>query len=257
MYEDRAVLFMDILGFKNLVKTQEADRVLHALQRIQAFVKIFSPNGEDPRMTTFSDCIVISAPLAHGDGVKRLGVIACMLWLDLLGVGVLARGAITCGPLYHAENIVFGQAMIDAYMLESKKAIFPRIIVTPELQETLLNRHGHTIANSAFDIFPQFDEIIRQDYDGLFHLDMFHPLVPKPPVFNHPDMIDDFIPPRSEIHGHFSKTVFNILTYLKAEGYPSEAEEKFLWLAQYYLDSYYRFEWKYPVFSNLTIGHIA
>ncbi len=52
----------------------------------------------------------------------------------LIKKGILIRGGITIGNLVHNEDgIVFGQGLIDAYMLESKAAKFPRIILSNKL----------------------------------------------------------------------------------------------------------------------------
>lgn len=43
--------------------------------------------------------------------------------------GILFRGAVVIGDLYNDKIIIFGPAMLEAYELESKKAIYPRIII--------------------------------------------------------------------------------------------------------------------------------
>ncbi|WP_331701786.1 hypothetical protein [Paenibacillus sp. IITD108] len=47
----------------------------------------------------------------------------------MMSVKVMMRGGITYGKLYHSDGIVYGLAMIDAYNLESKCAIYPRVVV--------------------------------------------------------------------------------------------------------------------------------
>ena len=44
--------------------------------------------------------------------------------------GFLIRGGITIGKLYHnaTQGVVFGEALVEAYNLESKDAIYPRVI---------------------------------------------------------------------------------------------------------------------------------
>ena len=52
--------------------------------------------------------------------------------------GILFRGGLTIGNLIHNENgTVFGQGLIEAYQLESKNAIFPRIILSDKLIQQL------------------------------------------------------------------------------------------------------------------------
>ena len=48
----------------------------------------------------------------------------------MMSKGILLRGGITVGQLCHKDNIVYGPAMVEAYELESKSAIYPRVIVS-------------------------------------------------------------------------------------------------------------------------------
>jgi hypothetical protein len=47
--------------------------------------------------------------------------------------GLLIRGAITIGDIVHDDSIVFGPALNRAYELESQQAIYPRIILDPDV----------------------------------------------------------------------------------------------------------------------------
>ncbi|GAB4212808.1 MAG: hypothetical protein OHK0013_35990 [Sandaracinaceae bacterium] len=52
---------------------------------------------------------------------------------ELAPQGVLIRGAITHGDVFTDGSTVFGPALVRAYELESGNAVYPRIIVDPEL----------------------------------------------------------------------------------------------------------------------------
>lgn len=49
--------------------------------------------------------------------------------------GFFFRGGVTIGDLFHDGHIVFGPALNQAYDLESKKAVYPRAILDPDLPE--------------------------------------------------------------------------------------------------------------------------
>ena len=52
----------------------------------------------------------------------------------LLEQGILIRGAITFGDIIHEDNgTVFGQGLIDSYLLESNYSKYPRIILSDKL----------------------------------------------------------------------------------------------------------------------------
>ena len=48
----------------------------------------------------------------------------------------------TVGPLIHDAQKCFGPAMIDAYLMESQKASFPRVIIDQKVLEYDLSKPG-------------------------------------------------------------------------------------------------------------------
>jgi hypothetical protein len=52
-----------------------------------------------------------------------------------LRIGFLIRGGATIGKLYHANGVVFGEAMIDAFELEVRTAIYPRIVLSHKITQ--------------------------------------------------------------------------------------------------------------------------
>ena len=138
---ERIVAFVDILGFKNMVdnslKSQQSAENLHkALERIYELKKhnerlndIESLHEFGVEISTFSDSIIISYPIDFEGGLFFIIMELIHLQIDLVFYGILIRGGLSIGLLYHKENIVYGPAMNDAYYLESKCAIYPRIII--------------------------------------------------------------------------------------------------------------------------------
>jgi hypothetical protein len=162
IFEDQLTVFIDFLGFSEAsVRLDEALqlRLLTLLLAISAMRGEFSndsdPPGENmsairlrPTITTFSDHIVASYPMSRinfgldeqttvgmvlGDVILRVARIAAAA----LRYGFLIRGGISRGKLYHSSGVVFGPAMIEAYELESRTAIYPRIVLSPSLARSL------------------------------------------------------------------------------------------------------------------------
>jgi hypothetical protein len=52
---------------------------------------------------------------------------------SLLAMGVLVRGGIAKGPTFHADDMLYGEGLIKAYDLESKTAVYPRVVIDPQL----------------------------------------------------------------------------------------------------------------------------
>ena len=89
------------------------------------------------------------------------------LQLDLVLDGVLIRGGMTIGQLFHDGNIVYGPAMNMAYKLESKVAVYPRIIV----DKPAINQYIE-YAKDDEDAIRDIESLLRKDRDGLFFVDM-------------------------------------------------------------------------------------
>lgn len=162
--EERVIAFADILGFKALIRGLELDSSLHAdvfraLQRIRFVRERQNDVGKtrnNLKVSIFSDSIAISGPRTAAATV----VLTCG-WLqsDLLYLGILLRGGITVGPLVHDDEIVYGQGMVDAYLLESKVAHLPRVVVDSKVKELLR---------------PTFEEArLQTASDGICYIDPF------------------------------------------------------------------------------------
>lgn len=164
-YENRVIAFIDILGFKEIIKESEQDtskielvysilEYLKALETSDKWTLQLLEIEEDAQKrgvgnfdvrnrintTAFSDSIVISVKIDENvnEMVSTLIVNLAYVGAMLLEKGILIRGGITIGNIIHKENgIVFGQGLIDAYILESKNAKYPRLIVSNKLIKRL------------------------------------------------------------------------------------------------------------------------
>jgi hypothetical protein len=139
-YTLRYAAFIDILGFKEIVRksvnneqmVQELVKSLHAMgERNPHLEKVL---GEDFRAHTFSDTILMSEK-ATASGLSHLLYQVQELALNLLRSGLLIRGGIAKGLLYHEESVVFGPAFLEAYRLESNVASFPRVVLNKDVFE--------------------------------------------------------------------------------------------------------------------------
>lgn len=146
--KNRVVAYLDILGFKELLKNkQDFEQLLTVIKNIkQQDTRDYSEKittkenittiTSMPLITSFSDCIVLSVPLRSlGAG----GATNCLLQFiqqlsdSLIFGGYILRGGIAQGMVHHHDGTIFGEAYIEAYELESNKAINPRILISKEL----------------------------------------------------------------------------------------------------------------------------
>lgn len=157
--EDRYVLFFDFLGAASAAKTWPRARIyefvdlLIAVVQTQSAQDISGSAQEDgsykltitPEITTFSDNVVVSYPSAQAQTEAQAHALGSrvfeFVWTEIvlmdairvlhpvaeraLGVGLLLRGGLSFGQLYHDGDVIFGEAMVDAYELERKHAQNP------------------------------------------------------------------------------------------------------------------------------------
>lgn len=156
-YEETLTAYIDFLGFREASNNlNEADRlkVLSLLLSLKKRESNFRAHVNDrngniaysitPAVSTFSDNILVSYPLEilkPGSEFKIVdATLFMLLWLFIariasaaLPIGFLIRGAVTIGKLHHHDNIVFGEALSEVVQLESNAAIYPRVIISPQL----------------------------------------------------------------------------------------------------------------------------
>ena len=129
------VAFVDILGFSAMVKSDcevitEKMKYFELLKYLNKQVKEI----QDCEITQFSDSVIFSLPLSADNCMKLIEVVMNYQY-KLLLEGIICRGAISFGKHYKENDFMFSQALIEAYQLESKEAISPRIIVSNNLME--------------------------------------------------------------------------------------------------------------------------
>jgi hypothetical protein len=171
-YAHRVVAFIDILGFKELIFRGREAEVFAALKLAKESETGHFHNAPEMRLTAFSDSIVISDKVGEGFGYPRLLHFTSYLIWQLLEVGVLTRGGIGHGHLHHENGIVFGPALIEAYELESKQAIYPRVLVPDSVRDAHLR---YEIATRGEMTRVPADGIFRRDFDGNLHLHVLSP----------------------------------------------------------------------------------
>jgi hypothetical protein len=176
-YEDRAVAFIDILGFKNLVRDGRVSTILNAMEIMKRRIQeIEGVREAQVNISQFSDSLILSAP-NNQDGLPYLVHFASLVASELFLNGIWCRGGITTGPMYHKGSVAFGQALIDAYDLESKLAVCPRILITWGTADRFVKFRNDGQPRHKLRSRGNF---FRQDFDQNLHLDIFSPMMSLP-----------------------------------------------------------------------------
>ncbi|MFQ6552272.1 hypothetical protein AAD018_008000 [Aestuariibius insulae] len=175
VFEERFVIFIDILGFADMISEAKrspagemAERVDKALTRIEN-MGLHGPDRVCPEPSIdgyhshiFSDCIVISVS-PEPSAVSKLTIELAKLTLSLMEIGVWIRGGMSHGQISRKKTAPWGPAIVEAYEVESKLAVFPRIA----LSESAVQFFDQSAESSKEDRF-----LIR-DSDGVWSLAPF------------------------------------------------------------------------------------
>lgn len=160
-------LYLDILGVQALTSGTNAQQHLEGIAQATDAAARGGLEDRDLGHSTkwFSDNLVVGHPLRERDTEAELGWIfiqAIALQAQLTLAGYFVRGAITLGPLYMDSRHVFGQALVDAYHLETSDAIYPRIILS---EAVAAEAKAHLAYYGAPEYSPQNSELLV-DEDG-------------------------------------------------------------------------------------------
>lgn len=186
------VAFIDILGFKEIVKSNEKskdNKVIYELQNAfeQAYKKsiiltqgwldgmneldkdIISTNIKHRQ---FSDNIYFSYDFKDDNSDFELAVyivtiMAAYYQRIMLEKGFYVRGGISVGTVYFDDYMIFSNALIKAYDIETKIAKYPRIVIDDNVLKQL-----NKIAKRNI-IKVMFPKLIVKDWTGLAFLNPF------------------------------------------------------------------------------------
>ncbi len=175
-YQNRVVFFFDILGFRDLIEKESNTKGFDCTDIFQLFdfIKKFYQDEIDDKysatkqITFFSDCVIISFVENEIDQVFKTVCDIQILLVNLILKGIVMRGAISYGKLFHDENYLFGPAFIEAYLIEKDKAKNPRIVCDNSI--LVLSQKGKSL-NSAKQDLEVFTEIVKKDEDGFWYID--------------------------------------------------------------------------------------
>lgn len=136
IYKTKFVAFVDLLGFSDIIKRSGDDLALQA--QVAEVVDVFQRTAcenehHDIRLTAFSDSLVLSASVTESGLNTLLGMIGMIARNLLIQHDVLLRGGLSIGSIHHEGAVTYGPAMLDAYAVESKWAVFPAVVLSDEV----------------------------------------------------------------------------------------------------------------------------
>jgi hypothetical protein len=187
-FKDKFIGFVDILGFKKMVEAAEAGTGTPLPQLLETLKKLGAPDDRkrfekrgpticpqstyiqrdlDFRVTQISDCVIISSEVSPA-GVINLVNHCWIAVIQLLTKGIMCRGYITRGSIYHTETQIIGSGYQNAYSKEREVAAFKRKADergTPfvEVDQTVCNYvrdHGDSCVKEMFSRHVKDDGVV-------------------------------------------------------------------------------------------------
>lgn len=144
--KEKFIGFIDILGFKELVKNAESGKLLDLSDLLKILAKLgdrkqvdfyktygpeICPNSQclekslDFQILQVSDCAILSIEISPAGIINLIHQFRSIV-MRLMLEGILCRGYITRGMIFHTENQVIGSGYQEAYMNESAVTAFKK-----------------------------------------------------------------------------------------------------------------------------------
>ena len=238
-YQQRIVAFIDILGFKGILddtvnkngdddekKINEVVEAYEAIRDIWGLDKkselLDTSSSRSKKVTIFSDSIVISFQIDEPSEVFYTLLELKWLIMRMLWHGILCRGAVAIGKFIHKDEYLFGPALVEAYLLESKAALYPRIILDRSVIDA--GSKNSAVHHTSKMEREYVESLLEQDSDGMYYIDYF---------FKAQSELDD---PEYDFPAYINNLGNIIRKGLMASSHPSKADLriKYSWMRERY-----------------------
>lgn len=260
-YEKKLLYFIDILGFRELVKRSSAGDVFRIIRAFMSetinFMKIPYESFKKHDIPTFyfSDHVITVVDYDINNKLDLYAAVYAVMYrlsriqLYLLSLyGILIRGSVVYGDIFYdiQNNIIYGPALVEAYEFESKSVLYPRIGISNNIIHELGGDHffSNSLPNpydpNKLGIFND-DEVsderailtvipvhalMRKDKDGIYFVDYLK-------IAFHLEEQEDYL---NLMRLHMSqcyKHLFNKFNTYKNSG-PESVLKKILWVIGYH-----------------------
>lgn len=176
-FEERAVAFLDVLGFTRLI--EDAERQPHKQPELFGIINILDghvkfdnlsvsvevPEAVKPKYIFISDSLIFSAPLRH-DKYDGLGIIVAktiQIAHKLIEMGYLLQGGINVGSVWHTGSNIFGTGYIEAYKAQNALT-HPQVILTAAAEAHWKDKLASLVGELCF-----------RDADNKLNVDILNP----------------------------------------------------------------------------------
>ncbi len=216
-YKEHYVAFLDILGFKALLGSASCDEI-HSIFDVLHKKSHGRYNLNDVEIKAFehihhmilSDSVIVYIESDVEDAFASLILICKRMQFALANREnpILLRGGIAVGSLFYEDDIIYGEGLSKAYLLENNLAKYPRIVFTGDTLSIGLKNTKYMLADMEGLVTPY-----NVDDDALYYINY---LQPRFLILN-------------EIVQYFDRLKEKCRYHLN-QGIESGLREKYLWL---------------------------
>jgi hypothetical protein len=126
--------YLDILGYKELLESDLRNGNQFFKEKMISAFKVFDEiNSTVYSRKVISDSIFINC--SNRDAVDEFISLISSVFCSFLEVGLVIRGGVSYGQHFQNETITYSPVLTKAYLLESKAALFPRVMVDRNIYE--------------------------------------------------------------------------------------------------------------------------
>mgnify|MGYP001262162001 CR=1 FL=1 len=171
-YNDSYVAFLDVLGFKNMVKHSDDFKLTKYFEEVEETLRELKGRSskKDIGYIIISDSIILTIKKAANaddnlEKLRQLCISVSKIQKRLALSNIWLRGAIATGNTYFDDNNnqIVGPAYIDAYLLEEELAKYPRVILDNRIFKDLNFETGYDFIR-GINKYDQNCDIVLYDW---------------------------------------------------------------------------------------------
>lgn len=218
-YREHYVAFLDILGFKEHLKKNSCEAMYSIFDVLRKRThKQLNLNGvqieayDYIKYTILSDSIIVYIDASIDDAFATLVDVCSNLQRALANRDepILMRGGIAKGNLFFENDIIYGDGLVKAYLLESNLAKYPRIIFSGDTLTA-----GRSNTKYTFTELDGLSRIYKTDDDYLHYVEYLDTCFPN---------LNDSI--------QYYDRLINLCKYYLNKEIDHKLREKYIWLRQ-------------------------
>ncbi len=229
---DKYVAFLDVLGFTELVNSNNEKTLSDYFNAIEQAKEIFRKEKSSLEVFAISDSIILTANNSPND-LKQLLTAIRSLHTYLVDKNIWLRGGLSFGEVAYIKEkaIIVGKGYIKAFKLEAL-AVVPRVIIDPSIINNSTSSLSEFIQNFNYEgntelsiklIHEYSEEKFRRTLDDAIFIDYVSRILVE--CYHSPQNCDRY----TRLNTIFENIRSNL--YSKQELYP-----KYLWVKKYFIE---------------------